>query len=369
MSNMTPAAFPSPEADPANSDVKASPPVLQRDFTCRTCAGQMTFDPDRQALRCDHCASEVVIATTSEQAHEEVCLAHAAQQASFDLGGDGVVHSCQTCAGEIVFVGSALSARCPYCDGPVARGQGASGFAPAGLAPFRIVEKAAREAVGAWFGSRWLLPNTLQDCSFGARLAGVYAPFWTFDAAVVVRYVGQRGRKSGKSTHWTTVSGMIEAPFNDILMPASHHITPDIRDATGPWPVTRLVDFEPRFLAGFAAELHRVRAQDAATQAREDIRPILEERVRGDIGGQRQRITSMEIEMQNTTCRSMLLPLWILHYDHGGEHYRVIASGVSGRAFGERPFCAAKVRLASLVVTLAASLVGAAVGLAHAAAY
>jgi hypothetical protein len=129
------------------------------------------------------------------------------------------------------------------------------------------------------------------------------------------------------------------------------------------------VDFEPRFLAGFAAELHRVPAKDAATQAREDIRPILEEKVRKAIGGQRQRITSMEVEMRGTTCRSMLLPLWILHYDHGGKHYRVIASGVSGRAFGERPFCPTKVRIASLAATVAASLLGAVIGLAHAASY
>jgi DNA-directed RNA polymerase subunit RPC12/RpoP len=329
----------------------------------------MVFDADRQALRCNHCSSEVAIATTAERAHDEICITRAAHDPSFDLGLEGVAHSCQTCAGEIVFLGQDLSARCPYCDGPVVRREGASGFAPAGLAPFRVVEKAARDAIGAWFGSRWLMPSSLQGRASGARLAGVYAPFWTFDAAVVVRYVGQRGRKSGKNMHWTTVSGTLEAPFDDILMPASHHITPDIRDATGPWPVTRLVDFEPRFLAGFAAELHRVPAQDAAAQAREDIRPILEERVRRAIGGQRQRITSMDIEMQGTTCRSMLLPLWILHYDHAGSHYRVIASGVSGRAFGERPFCPAKVRVASLVATVAASLLGAVIGLAHAGAY
>jgi DNA-directed RNA polymerase subunit RPC12/RpoP len=353
-------------AEPVNAEAPAA--ALQRDFTCRTCAGSMTFDPERQALRCGHCAGEVVISTTTGRAHQEVCLERAAQQISFDPGVSAVAYTCQTCAGEIVFLGQNLSARCPYCDGPVVRKVAASGFAPAGLAPFRIVEKAARDAMSAWFRSRWLMPTSLQDRAMGARLAGVYAPFWTFDAAVKVRYVGQRGRKSGKNMHWTTVSGTLDAPFDDILMPASHHITPDIRDATGPWPVTRLIDFEPKFLAGFAAELHRVPPQDAAALAREDIRPILEEKVRRAIGGQRQRITSMEIELQGTTCRSMLLPLWILHYNHEEQPYRVIASGVSGRAFGERPFCATKVRIASLIATLGASLLGAAIGLLHAAA-
>jgi hypothetical protein len=44
----------------------------------------------------------------------------------------------------------------------------------------------------------------------------------------------------------------------------------------------------------------------------------------------------------------------------------VIASGVTGRAFGERPFCPVKLRVASLIATAAATLLGAVIGLAHA---
>jgi hypothetical protein len=130
--------------------------------------------------------------------------------------------------------------------------------------------------------------------------------------------------------------------------------------------VTSLVDFEPRFLAGFAAELHRTGAADSADQAREDIRPLLEEQVRKAIGGARQRIDSLEATMSGTTCRSMLLPLWILHYEHEGTPYRVIASGASGRARGERPFCRVKLGLASLAATVVAFVLGAAIGLSHA---
>ncbi|HVG47408.1 MAG TPA: hypothetical protein VM899_04645 [Rubellimicrobium sp.] len=345
-------------------------PILQGEFTCPTCAGQMVFHPEHQTLVCGHCGAASVIATTVERANVEVCLARADDQALLKLGEGAEAASCRTCAGEIVWAGGSLSERCPYCDGPVVREPGKTGgFAPAGLAPFRVVEKTARDAIGDWFASRWLMPTALQGRALGARLAGVYAPFWTFDSRVVVRYVGRRGRKSGKEIRWTDVSGTIEVPFNDILMPASNHITVDIRDATGPWPVTRLVDFEPRFLAGFAAELHKVPAAEAAESAKADIRPILEDQVKRDIGGQKQQIVRMEVDLEDATCRSMLLPLWILHYDHGGQHYRVIASGVSGRAFGERPFCSTKVRLASLAATAAASLLGAVIGLAHAAAY
>jgi hypothetical protein len=249
----------------------------------------------------------------------------------------------------------------------VVRRADASGFAPAGIAPFRVVEGRARQSMARWFYSRRLLPSALRDRAADARLAGVYAPFWTFDATAVVDYVGQRGTKSGKNTRWTRVTGRIEVPFDDILMPASGHITADIRDATGPWPTRDVVDFEPRFLAGFAAELHRARASEAADAAREDIRPILEQRVKAAIGGQRQKIDQLTTTLKGATCRSMLLPLWILHYDHGGQHYRVIASGDSGRAFGERPFCPVKLKVASFLATLGAAALGGAIGLMHAA--
>jgi hypothetical protein len=63
----------------------------------------------------------------------------------------------------------------------------------------------------------------------------------------------------------------------------------------------------------------------------------------------------------------MLLPLWILHYDHRGQAYRVIASGISGRAFGERPFCPVKLKIASFAATVGAAALGAVIGLLHAA--
>jgi hypothetical protein len=44
----------------------------------------------------------------------------------------------------------------------------------------------------------------------------------------------------------------------------------------------------------------------------------------------------------------------------------VIASGASGRAFGERPFCRVMLGLASLAATVVAFVLGAAIGLAHA---
>jgi ribosomal protein S27AE len=340
--------------------------VLQRDLSCPGCGGQMAFAPDAQALRCGHCGATATIEATAEQAHREVCLTVADDHPPMALGTEGQVHACQTCAGEVVFLGGSLSERCPYCDGPVVRREGRGGFVPTGIAPFRVGEAGARAAIADWFRSRMLLPDVLRDRASGARIAGVYAPFWTFDSEIEVAYEGWRGRRSGKKTVWTRVSGTVRAPFDDILMPASSHITADIRDATGPWPVTSLVDFQPRYLAGFAAELHRTGAADAAEQVKEDIRPILVEKVKADIGGSRQRVGSLSIRMSGTTCRSMLLPLWILHYEHGGRRYRVIASGATGRAFGERPFCPVKLRVASLAATLVAALLGAAIGLAHA---
>jgi hypothetical protein len=269
----------------------------------------MAFVPDAQALRCGHCGAETAIEATAERAHEEVCLTVSDDHPPAVMETDGQVHGCQTCAGEVVFLGGSLSTRCPYCDGPVVRCEGRSGFAPAGIAPFRVTEREARAAVAAWLRSRMLLPRALRDRAFGARLAGVYAPFWTFDAEVEVAYHGWRGRRSGKNTSWTRVSGTVRAPFDDILMPASSHITADICNATGPWPVASLVDFQPRYVASFAAELHRTGVAEAAEQAKEELRPILKAKVKADIGGQRQRIESLSVRMSGTTCRSMLLPL------------------------------------------------------------
>ncbi|MEL6466071.1 MAG: hypothetical protein AAFQ58_13970 [Pseudomonadota bacterium] len=54
--------------------------------------------------------------------------------------------------------------------------------------------------------------------------------------------------------------------------------------------------------------------------------------------------------------RRILLPVWIMHCQYGGEPLKVVVCGIEGRTYGERPF--SLIKLAGYAAALPASTIG-----------
>jgi hypothetical protein len=78
--------------------------------------------------------------------------------------------------------------------------------------------------------------------------------------------------------------------------------------------------------------------------------PIIRSTVRSDIGGDEQRITTMNTTYSDITFKHILLPIWISSYRYKGKVYRFLINGQTGEVQGERPYSALKIMLAVLLV-------------------
>lgn len=319
-------------------------PVAQTDLQCPDCAGQCAYSATVGALVCESCGSARKVlhdpdADPGREFHYHPDLPHSEQsQPSRDL-----IHQCQTCGGEIVFTGAVLSERCAYCDGPVVLKSEEASYEAIGLIPFRITEQDAQQRALNWVRERRAAPRDLEEQVSVGRVAGLYAPFWTFDSKEAIDYLVKYRVKSGDNWVTRSRSGEMTTEFDDLLMPASPHVTPLIRDGIlHDFDPDSLRPYAPAYLAGFAAERHHQSVKQGLAANAPDKDLLIRNRIKTH--SNLRRITSISYKTDTTGIRyrRILLPVWILHYVYDDTPMKVVVCGMQGRTFGERPYSMGK---------------------------
>lgn len=314
--------------------------AAQSDLQCASCAGQCAYHPDTQALRCTSCGTDHIITPDdsvdpAKEFHYHPDIAHTEQMAI----QRAQTHVCETCGGEVTFTGAALSERCAYCDGPVVLKAQEASYQTLGLIPFRLVSDLAQDKAIAWAKARVAAPTDLGTVVSKGRVAGIYVPFWTFDSDEAISYMVSYRVKRGDNWITRHHKGDFNTSFDDLLMPASPHITPLIRDGIlHEFDPASLRPYDPAFLAGFAAERHHQSVTEGLQANAPDKDLLIRNRIKQH--SRKSKITNISYKTHTSGIRyrRILLPVWILHYVYGGKPMKVVVCGIHGRTFGERPF-------------------------------
>ncbi len=334
--------------------------VNQSDLQCPRCAGQCAYSPEHGGLLCQSCGEHqpIAIDPNSNPAKEfqyHPDLPHTEQT---EITGDET-HQCQTCGGTVVFTGPALSELCVYCNGPMVLGHQDASYETLGMIPFALNQEAAQKRAIDWIRRRRAAPNDLESIISQGRVAGIYVPFWTFDSAEAIDYVVRYRVKRGKNWVSRTLRSAMRTAFDDLLVPASPHVTPLIRDGIlHDFDPDELRPYTPAYLAGFAAERHHTSVTQGLRDNTSDKDILIRNRIKRHSG--KARITSISYKTHTTGIkyRRILLPVWILHYRYNDKPMKVVTCGLHGRTFGERPFSNVKLFGYSATFAFAALVIG-----------
>ncbi len=349
------------------------PDALNR-FPCDQCGADLRFNPERGALTCDHCGFQTALPDTPKGGLTELDYKSAL---SDDLPVSDTEETqnvtCTNCAAQFEFDPNHHAAECPFCATPVVAEPGRERkLKPKGVLPFALSEKAARDAMTGWLGQLWFAPNGLQDYARkGRRLTGIYVPYWTFDAQTETTYTGKRGddyyvertvmvngkreTRRQRKTRWSARSGRVARFFDDVLVLASRGLPKRYTDALAPWDLSQLAPYSPDYLAGFQAESYTIDLEDGFAEARAHMDRVILRDVKFDIGGDRQRVTSLDTKMSDLTFKHVLLPVWLAAYKYRGKSYRFVVNGQTGRVQGERPYSAVKIAIAVVLGLIVAA--------------
>ena len=358
-----------------------------RAFPCKSCGAKLSFAPGSKTLKCPYCAAVNDIPATDDTVEELDLQDWLKQLESAHETHEQEHVKCGNCGGEQTLPANLYASACTFCGSPITSKSYAQRLIkPKSLVPFKVTKLQAQDKWRSWIRGLWLAPSALkQFAQSDGGIKGVYVPYWTFDAQTYTNYSGQRGDDHSESyqtsndkgervtetrtrTDWTNVSGNVSFFHDDVLVPGSNSFSSTrnstgaaeaqraLQNAGGPallsvvgavtsqfasglrtWNTRELVPYQDEYVTGFQAEAYQVDLKTAFGTGKQIIDSKIEQLVRADIGGDHQRISSINTQYSHLTFKHILLPMWISAYLYGGKTYRFAVNGQTGEVQGESP--------------------------------
>jgi DNA-directed RNA polymerase subunit RPC12/RpoP len=379
-----PPPLPKPNAPPVTREPtlsKAPPPG--RLFPCANCGAKVEFDPRSRTLTCPYCGHSTTVPDADggevvEHDFEEYLRKAETGGGTAVVAGRSAQVRCGGCGATVLLEDKVVTEKCPYCGTHLENKpeHAAAMIPPESLIPFGVDLRAARGAFVEWLMGLWFAPTGLKKVAILGQLAGVYVPYWTYDAMTYTRYRGMRGEdyqveetyterdaqgntvtKTRMVTHtrWYNVSGEVQHFFDDVLVCGSKSVPPHLVQGLEPWKLGELEAFRPEFLSGFKTERYAVGLKEGFGEAKALMEPTIVHLIRQDIGGDHQRIEWKQTRYLGVTFKHLLLPVWVANYRYQERLFQILINGRTGKVSGERPWSWWKIlRLVLLILAIVA---------------
>ena len=165
--------------------------------------------------------------------------------------------------------------------------------------------------------------------------------------------------RRGKKIKIRSKSGDLSLVFDDLLMPASPHVTPLIRDGIlHEFSPDVLRPYDPAYLAGFGAEQHHQSVTEGLEANKKDKDLFIRNHIKHHSPTGKVISIKYKTHTSGIHYRRILVPVWICHYYYGGKSYKIVTSGIDGRTYGERPLSSNKLLAISAACTMALMTIG-----------
>ena len=327
--------------------------------SCPACGAQAEWNPGKQKLVCPFCGTESPYHVTTGGEIEELDLVRALREMPDEQRGwqtERRTVQCRSCKAVSVFDPRRVGQRCEFCGSPelVDYEEIKAPIRPQSLLPFKVSESTVREQIRRWYKSKWLAPGSLKTRALVDTIAGIYIPYWTFDAHVVCPWEADAGHyyytteeyrdakgnaqvRQVQHVRWEPASGTVEHFFDDEPVPGTRGVPLPLLRQVEPFPTKELVPYDTSYLSGFVVEHYQVVLLDAAKASEDAMRRELQELCAAEIPGDTYRNLVIHPTFSARTFKHILVPLWLLTYTYGAKIFHVLVNGSTGRTAGEYP--------------------------------
>lgn len=348
---------------------------VSNELNCTGCGAILHFDPGTTSLKCKYCGAENAIEVSIEKIEEIDYDAFMANQYDKEEKIEVADVKCDTCGASVTLQPNVTADQCPYCASNLVIEGGTTStiLKPKSLLPFAVDKTTALTSFRKWIKSRWFAPSDLKVKAAKGKLEGIYIPYWTYDSNTHSHYTGQRGTyyyvtetytttengetvtrtRQVRKTRWTMTSGQVRNMFDDILIIASHSLPLKYTEKLEPWNLSSLVSYNDKYIGGFRSESYQVDVAAGLNEAKNKMEPMIYSSIRRDIGGDEQRIFTVNTSYNDVTFKHILLPIWISSYRYKDKVYRFLVNGQTGEVQGERPYSALKITITVLLAVAA----------------
>lgn len=336
-------------------------------FTCQSCGGILKWNIQKQSFECESCRTPGRIILSDEKIYHHPLKEYKERETSGVSFPEKSFSVCASCGAEVIFEENQTATVCPMCgSSQVNNEKQIAGVPPDGVIPFKIDKADAQENFKKWVKSRWFAPNRLKESYQQGKLAGIYLPFWTFDADADAHYQGQGGifvvededdeGHSRTRTDWYPVSGYVQNNYDDIQICSGGQQAQEVIDGVLPYSTeAKALPYSGAYLSGFGAEHYHFDANEGFEHAKREIDQDLTSLAEGNIilqGYDTANVQSLDVNYKNVAYKHLLLPAWLSGFAYKGKQYTYIINGENGNVGGQRPYSAPKIITAILAALL-----------------
>ena len=256
-------------------------------------------------------------------------------------------YRCQACGAEMVVDETTAATECVYCGNPSVMPQALSGvYKPDGVIPFQKSREDAQNAYRNHCKGKRLLPNGFFDESRVEKIAGVYVPFWLFQAdaeadctynATKVSVHRQGSYQITNTAHYLVRRGG-HVGFKQVPVDGSSRIDDTLMESIEPFDSDKTQGFTVAYLTGYQAQRYDVDAEACQPRANERNRTSVAALMNGTVGGYSSCMPAKtQIQLQHGQVRQVLLPVWMLNTLWRDQTYTFAMNGQTGNFIGDLP--------------------------------
>jgi len=343
--------------------------------SCSNCGAAVVYAPGTNQLECPYCNHKQEINNTDKEILELELKKHLATLGNVSHSEDITLLHCKNCGANQHIEENYKSLHCVYCSMPliVEDTYKETWIVPGAVLPFQINSEKGYAIFKKWVNGLWFAPNKLKKAALRPEnIKGLYVPYWTFDADLAADYTGQRGdyyyvsvpytttvngktvsrMRQERRTRWTPAAGSVSGFVDDTLIKASFQKQGRIPLKIAHWNLKELQPFNSNYLAGFITEKYTIPLKEGHLNAKEEANNIATSWAMRDIGGDTQRVHSIDVALSNETFKHILLPVYVSAYQYRGKTYNFFINGQTGALSGKRPYSFWKIFFAILGVVL-----------------
>lgn len=340
---------------------------VERKKSCVNCGAELLYKPGTDTIACEYCGHKEIIEQSNQPYQELELFAYINEMGAQSHSVEITLLQCKNCGAEQHVEENYKSLHCVYCTQPLILEDvyKEEWILPGAVIPFQLDQKQAHAIFKKWVSALWWAPNNLQRASLSAESTkGLYAPYWTFDAQLQASYTGERGEYyyvtktvgSGKDrrtvqerrTRWYPASGNVSGFVDDTLVKASNQRSSQIPNQIARWNLSKLETFQNSYLAGYITEKYTIPLKDGHLEAKAEAKNIATNWAMNDIGGDTQRVHTVDMKLNEETFKHILLPVYISSYSYNSKRFSFYVNGQTGVIYGSRPYSFWKIFLAIL---------------------
>jgi predicted RNA-binding Zn-ribbon protein involved in translation (DUF1610 family) len=335
---------------------------------CPSCGANLSFDPETQSLKCEHCGTTVEIKKDRISENNINSLFRVDESYS----KENFVFQCKNCGAKQIVTDKTIAQVCNFCGtSNVVSTDELPGLKPQGVVPFKITEAKASDIAVHWGSHKFFAPKAFKrSLSTIDNIKKVFLPSFTFDANTFSTYHGRLGKYytvskvvNGKTVterkiRYFNISGSYVLDFDDVLVKASNIIDQKAFGKIQPFNTNGSLVYNSDLVLGSQAVQYDKDGKICFNEAQNYMRQRIQQCILKEYVYDVVDSFHLDAQFNNVTYKYVLLPLHVGHYNYKEKLYNFFVSGETGNIFGKTPLSFGRVLLVVLGILVAVGLVG-----------